>query len=235
MNGPPQPQGPPGPPLVPPPPGYLNGHGVPAPPGAPSGGGPPTTASRPPQRQTADEIWAARPVSADDTQANPGRRAAWFAVIALVLLGGMLLGARGCAKALTDGDLAALRKEPIAAAPPGGTEVHRAASLGGGKTLPYIERVFAVPDRQAAIDHYTSTYGASFYFSRSTDQDGAALSGGRPNGKRQIGVRVDIRDVAAGPRLVEATPDSLKPTPPGTLAYVTVVLSATSGSPRTGP
>lgn len=232
MNGPPPAQGPPPSGSALPPVGYLNEHTVPAHADAPVG---PPPATRPPRPSPADEIWAARPTSIADSESSPGRRAAWFAVIAIVLLGGMLLGARSCAKALTDGDLAVLRKEQIAAAPPGGTEVHRAASLGEGRTLPYIERVYAVPDGQEAINHYTSTYGTSFNLSRSTDQDGVALSGGRRSGKRQIGLRVDIRDSAKGPRLVEARPDSLKPNPPATHAFVTVVLSSTSGAATTGP
>jgi hypothetical protein len=208
--------------------GHANGHAVPPQAGAPGGLRPAPVPARPVASALADESWVGRSSNTGGAEGSPARRAAWFVVIAVVLLGGMLLGARACAKALTDGDLALLRKEPIAAAPPSATEVHRSASLGGGNTLPYIERVYAVPNAAAALEYYTTTYGAPLNLTRDESTGATTLAGGRQAGKRRIGVRVDIRDVGAGPRLVEATPDTLKPAPPGTTSFVTVVLSATS-------
>ena len=212
-----------------PPAGYANGHAVPAHADAPGGVRPAPVAARPSPSRLVDESWVGRSSDSGGAAGSPARRAGWFVAVAIVLLGGMLLGARGCAKALTDGDLALLRKEPIAAAPPAATEVHRAASLGGGDTLPYIERVYAVSNAAQVLEYYTTTYGAPLNLTRDESTGATTLAGGRRVGKRRIGVRVDIRDVTAGPRLVEATPDTPKPTPPGTTSFVTVVLSATGG------
>ncbi len=226
MTGPPSEQGPPGRALPPAPPGHLNGHLVPAHPGVPGGVRP---GPQPPSPVAADGAWASRAAAPEGRESSPIRRAVWFVALATVLLGGMLFSARGCAKALTGGDLTTLRREAIAAPPPSGTEVHRAASLGASGTLPYIERVYAVPDGAAAAEHYTTTFGAQLNLVQTDGPDGTVLSGGRAEGRRHIGVRVDIRESAKGPRLVEPKPDTPKPAPVGTGAFVTVVLSTTSG------
>jgi hypothetical protein len=226
VTGPPSEQGPPGRTLPPAHPAHLNGHPPAAHPDAPGGVRP---GPQPPSPVATDGLWAARAVAPEGRESSPIRRAAWFVALATVLLGGMLFGARGCAKALTGGDLTTLRREAIAATPPSGTEVHRAASLGASGTLPYIERVYAVPDGAAATEHYTTTFGAQLNLVQTGGPDGIVLSGGRADGRRRIGVRVDIRERTKGPRLVEPNPDTPKPAPVGTGAFVTVVLSTTSG------
>jgi hypothetical protein len=153
----------------------------------------------------------------------------WFGLAITALLVGMVVSARSCTNAVTGGDLAVLRKEQIALPPPDATRVHKSASLGTKGNLPYIERVYAVPNRQAAAAYYVATFTASFTLVSADESGTTVLTGGRTEGKRRIGVRIDLRDIASGPRLVEPSPSSPQTPPLGTTAFATVVLSTTPG------
>lgn len=218
-------RGPSGPPPEPVshPPGRVNGHTVPAQAGAPGGVRPPAL----PAPRPADHDWQLTARSVSEPEPNPARRAAWLGLAAAVILCGMAVGAKSCARAIGGGDLAALRAEPIAAAPPSGTELHRAASFGGGGSPPWIERIYAVPADPPPLDWYTATFAERYGLAPGPGLGDLTRTGSRVEGRRSIRVRVDIRDVASGPRFVDRERPALAAAPAGTASYVTVVLSTT--------